>query len=248
MSNDSLRAPIRYAEVLTTGQTIALDKAQLLALKFREINVKEAFTLADCHGQFFRAALTAAESGGGKAQIYEAMATSPESSLDLTLFCAVLARQRMLGVIQKATELGVMAVVPVFSEKSVPASGLAHEKAHAWPAQALRAARQCRRASIPRVASAITLAAALETPHFQAANLRYYLDDRAPVGAGLSDQRKPASRIAFVVGPEGGFTNGERTHLAACGATPLRLGGRVLRAETAALVGVALLQHHFGDL
>ena len=219
-----------------------------MALQFREINVKEAFTLVDSRGQFFRASLTTVGAAAGQAQVYEAMESSPESSLHLTLLCAVLARQRMLGVIQKATELGVVAVVPVLSEKSVPASGLAHEKAHAWPAQALRAARQCRRASIPEVTQAIALTEAIAAAHFQQAKLRYYLDDRAPLGSALSHPRDAASRIAFVVGPEGGFTDAERAQLAASGAAPLRLGGRVLRAETAALVGVALLQHHYGDL
>ena len=116
MPVDSLRHPIRYAGVLNTGQTIALDKPQLLALQFREINVKEAFTLVDSRGQFFRASLTTTGAVAGGAHVYESMGSSPESSLHLTLLCAVLARQRMLGVIQKASELGVMAVVPVLSE------------------------------------------------------------------------------------------------------------------------------------
>ncbi len=248
MTADCVRQPICHSGSLSVGQAVTLDAEQVRALRFREINPKEAFTLADRDGQYFRAALTAYDAVGGRAQIYEAMASCPESPVHITLLCAVLGRQRMLGVIQKATELGAMAVVPVLSERSVPATGLAHEKAHAWPAQALRAARQCRRASIPEVTTALPLEAALHTAAFRDATHRFYLDDRAPLGSSLNSPRADGQRIVFVTGPEGGFADAERELLLAKGASPLRLGGRVLRAETAALVGLALLQHRFGDL
>ena len=241
-----LNASLRHADILSVGQRIALDGAQLRALRFREINTKEAFTIADRANQFFRASLTSATATEGEALVYEAMPTSPESSADITLLCAVLSRQRMLGVIQKATELGVMRVLPVLSERSVQPDGLAHEKAHAWPAQALRAARQCRRASIPEVRTAVPLASALEDESFRDAERRVYLDDRAHDDSATT-QVNP-TRIAFVVGPEGGFSDEERCLLELKGATPLRIGGRVLRAETAVLVGLTLLQHVYGDM
>lgn len=248
MTTAKLRAPICHAESLAVGQSVTLDAHHVRALRFREINTKEAFTLVDREGKCFRAALKVLKADSGEAQIYEAMATSPESPAHLTLLCAVLARQRMLGVIQKATELGAMGVIPVLSERSVQQAGLAHEKAHAWPAQALRAARQCRRASIPEVRSAQPFATALDSASFREANHRFYLDDRAAVDSTLPTVCHGACRIAFVVGPEGGFTDEERSALVAKGVSPLRLGGRVLRAETAVLVGLTLLQHLYGDL
>ncbi len=242
-----LNASLRHADVLSVGQRIALDADQLRALRLREINVKEAFTIGDRQGQFFRASLTSASAGGGEALVYEGIAGSPESPADITLVCAVLARQRMLGVIQKATELGVMRVLPVLSERSVQSAGLEHEKSHAWPAQAVRAARQCRRASLPEVRATVPLLDALEDECFHAAERRVYLDDRATNSASETTQINP-TRIAFVVGPEGGFTDAERRLLEQKGATPLRIGGRVLRAETAVLVGLTLLQHLYGDM
>jgi 16S rRNA (uracil1498-N3)-methyltransferase len=245
---EEMLAPIRASAALALGTALYLDSEQAQALRFRQLNAKEAFTLVDAKGVFWRASLTALSASHAEAKVYERMARSPESPVELTLICAVLARQRMLTVIQKATELGASCVLPVLSEHSVKAEGLEHEKAHAWPAQALRAARQCRRASIPDVRPAMALAAALRDPVFCDADRRYFLDDRTesdkPVGGEAS---KPA-RIAFVVGPEGGFSEAERQMLRAAGASSLQLGGRVLRAETAALVGLALLQHHYGDL
>src|SRR4249920_2466864 len=117
-------APLVHAEALLPGQRISLDRTHARGLRFREINVKEAFTLVDKDGQFFRASLASLTEDGGEALVYEAMSQSPESPARITLLCAVLARQRMLGVIQKATELGVVCVVPVLSERSVQRAGL----------------------------------------------------------------------------------------------------------------------------
>jgi 16S rRNA (uracil1498-N3)-methyltransferase len=233
------------------GQRIELDTAHARGLRFRGINVKEAFTIVDARGGFFRASLTALDADSGAATVYEAMATPTESRTEITLLCAVLARQRMLVVVQKATELGVIRIVPVLSERSVQRNGLAHEKAHAWPGQALRASRQCRRASVPLVSGAIPLEAALDEDARRGTERRFYLDDH-PGGLTLhpsAHEREVApSSIALVVGPEGGFTDGERSLLESRRSTPLRLGGRVLRAETAVLVGLTLLQHWYGDM
>jgi 16S rRNA (uracil1498-N3)-methyltransferase len=241
-------APLRHAGILAVGQRIELGLLHVRGLRFREINPKEAFTLMDEGGSFFRASLIALGDAAGEALVYEAMTASPESPAHITLLCAVLARQRMLGVIQKATELGVAQVVPVLSDRSVQRPGLAHEKAHAWPRQALRASRQCRRASVPEIRSAIPFADALDDPSFRGADRRIYLDDCAGVDMAPTGAEKGAGRLAFAVGPEGGWSDQERKLLQDRGAEVLRFGGRVLRAETAVLVGLALLQHWYGDL
>jgi 16S rRNA (uracil1498-N3)-methyltransferase len=243
----TLNAPLRYAGSLVVGQRIELAPAHVRGLGFREVNPKEAFTLVDERGAFFRASLIAVGKTSGEALVYEAMASSPESPVHITLLCAVLARQRMLTVVQKATELGVSRVVPVLSERSVRPEDLAHEKAHAWPRQALRAVRQCRRASVPEIRKATPFAAALADASFQSADRRVYLDDRDSDTAP-PDPSSAVKRLAFAVGPEGGFTDAERRLLQDSGATVLCFGGRILRAETAVLVGLTLLQHQYGDL
>ncbi|MFW2389941.1 MAG: RsmE family RNA methyltransferase [Polyangiales bacterium] len=252
MPAGSLNVPIRHVAQLAEGEQIALDALQVQALRHREIKEKEAFTIVDREGQFFRASLKQMSKSGGEALVYERMASSTESPADITLLCAVLGRQRMLVVVQKATELGVMRIVPVLSERSVPREGLAHEKAHAWPKQALRAARQCRRANLPEVREAIELSSVLEDACFTDADLRVYLDDRASSRRALEVAAAGAERtrrnIVFAVGPEGGWSDDERSMLEKHGALPLRLGGRVLRAETAVFAGLTLLQHTYGDM
>jgi len=243
-------APIRVAKKLEVGTEVLLDAGPTKSLRFREINEKEAFTLRDVEGAYFRASVLSASAERVKATVYERMVSSPESDARITLVCAVLARQRMLLVAQKATELGVARIVPVFSAHSVGPSGLAHEKAHAWPGQVLRAARQCRRASVPEMRNAMPLERVFEDPVWQDATLRYTLDDRATTEAQHFPTREPGKSIevVFAVGPEGGWSDAERALLEKQGARPLRLGGRVLRAETAVLVGLTVLQYVLGDL
>ncbi|MBW2161395.1 MAG: RNA methyltransferase [Deltaproteobacteria bacterium] len=98
----------------------------------------------------------------------------------------------------------------------------------------------------------IELASILEDECFTEADLCVYLDDRASSRRALDDAAPGADRavrrIIFAVGPEGGWSDEERDMLETRGALPLRLGGRVLRAETAVFAGLTLLQHAYGDM
>lgn len=245
------RAPIRFEHPLKLGRPAQFDAPAAEALRARELRVSEACTILDSQGRYFRARILSLGERGGELLPYEQMELPTESPLELTLICAVLNRQRMIQVIPKATELGVSRVVPVLTERSVAPEGLEHEKAHSWPRQALRAVRQCRRAAVPEVLEARPLAEALEAAYWQRADLRLAMDDRAPLPErtreGLVLERGPR-RVCLAVGPEGGWSDVERELLAGAGACWLRLGGRVLRAETAVFTGLVLLQHHLGDL
>ncbi len=243
-------APIRIAKKLEVGAEISLDAGATKSLRFREVNEKEAFTLRDAEGVYFRASLRSLGAERAQVVVYEQLLGSPESDARITLVCAVLARQRMLMVTQKATELGVTRMIPVFSAFSVGPAGLAHEKVHAWPGQALRAVKQSRRASVPELRPAMPLERLFDEPAWRDAQHRFMLDDRA-VGAPHSLPAREPGRpveVVFAVGPEGGWSDPERLLLAERGATPLRLGARVLRAETAVLAGLTVLQYALGDL
>ncbi len=239
-------APLTHPAPLELQQTISLTSTCVAGLHARKVNVKEAFTLADSAGNFFRAALHSLTATAGEALVYERMALAPESPVEVTLVCAVLQRQRMLWVAQKAAELGVARIQPVFTLKSVPPAEIGHEKPHAWPGQALKGARQCRRASLPEVCRTVPLDEVLASAAWREADRRLYLDDRAD--ENVSDLLVPCRSVMLVIGPEGGFANVERQRLVDAGARSLRLGGRVLRAETAVMVGLTVVQHRIGDL
>lgn len=235
--------PLAIPLPLKLDEPFRFDRGIARRLRLREVNAKEAFTLRDAAGHYLRASVKAYDGKGGLAVAYERMGRSPEPTIDLTLACAVLGRQRMHLVVQKATELGVRRIVPLLTDHSVPPDAVANEQAHAWPGHIARAAKQCRRSSLPHLIPPTSLEAFLASPLLAATDLRLYLDDRSDPAAAPTELPR---RIVLFVGPEGGFSDAERRRLAAH-ARPWMLGGRVLRAETAVLVGLTAAHMAWGD-
>lgn len=167
-----------------------------------------------------------------------------ESPLTVTLAQGISRGERMDYTIQKAVELGVSAIVPLATERSTVRldEARAQKRQEHWAGIIRHAAEQSGRTRLPAlepVCSVATEAARERAP------LRLMLDP----GAGQSLMSLPAAReIALAIGPEGGFSAGERQTLLAGGYLRVRLGPRVLRTETAALVALALLQARHGDL
>jgi 16S rRNA (uracil1498-N3)-methyltransferase len=250
MASQGLGAPLRHAlhfpKLTEAGLAIELDAQLARGLAFRQVNVKEGFTILDGAGRAYRASLKELTATGGQAVVYEACARSPESPLRLTLLCAVLSRQRMTTVVQKATELGVSAIVPVLTDHSVQARDLEHEKPWGWKGQVLRAVKQCRRASVPDLREVQTLAGYLKQLQERPPEALFLLDDRASPAAAAA--QASLTEVVLAIGPEGGWSENERLQFARLGAKELALGGRVLRAETAVFVGLTVLQTRYGDL
>jgi 16S rRNA (uracil1498-N3)-methyltransferase len=169
---------------------------------------------------------------------------------DVRLLVALAKGEKMDLVVQKTTELGVAAILPFEAERSVVRldAERGEERARRWRRIAEEAARQCGRADVPEVAVPATLARALAAvPRSHALHLLL-----AP-GAGAARPAGPAVAAAplghaIVVGPEGGLSPGEVAACLAAGARVTSLGPRTLRAETAAIVAVALAQARHGDL
>ncbi len=235
--------PIATDRRLTLQEPFPIEREWVKRLERRDVNVKEAFTIRDGSGGYYRVSVKELHSAGGLAVPYELMQRSPEPTIDITLACSVLARQRMIFVMQKATELGVTCVVPLLTDHSVPPEGLDHERANSWPGQVVRAAKQCRRGSLPQVLPPATLDSFLESAKFKAADVCVMLDDRSDPEPA---QANPPSRVVLIVGPEGGVSDAERLRLAGK-ARPWFLGGRILRAETAVLVGLTAVHLNWGD-
>ena len=238
--------PLAVPATLKINEPFRFDRGLAKRLRMREMNAKEAFTLCDGSGAWFRASLKEYDGRGGLAVAYERMSRSPEATIDLTLACAVLARQRMQLVVQKATELGVRRIVPLLTDHSVPPEAVEHEQAHAWAGHIARAARQCRRSSLPHLLAPAAFDAFLGSPLLAAADLCLFLDDRSDPAAHAAPAEPPPRRIVLLVGPEGGFSDAERHRLKGP-ARPWALGGRVLRAETAVLVGLTAVHMTWGD-
>jgi 16S rRNA (uracil1498-N3)-methyltransferase len=146
--------------------------------------------------------------------------------------------------IQKAVELGVNRVVPLATDRSTVKldDDRARKRGEHWLGIMRHAAEQSGRTGLPVLEEVRTVV--LHATQEQA-QLRLMLDP----GADISLMDLPAAKaISLAIGPEGGFSAAEREILVAAGYQRVRLGPRVLRTETAALVAIALLQAKFGDL
>lgn len=152
---------------------------------------------------------------------------------DLWLMFAVLKRDTTDMVVQKATELGVSALLPVFTERTV-AGRVNHDRLRAIT---IEAAEQSERLTVPLVQPALPLPEALDA--WPVDRPLYVALERVATG-GLGVAVGPAG---LLIGPEGGLGPRDRATLDRLGfVRPVCLGPRILRAETAAIVGLALLQ------
>jgi 16S rRNA (uracil1498-N3)-methyltransferase len=169
-----------------------------------------------------------------------------ESPLRITLVQGVSRSERMDWTLQKATELGVAAIAPVLSSRSVVRldDKQAEKKQLHWRGIVISACEQCGRSKAPHVAAPLTLRNYLASTKKE--GLRLVLSPAAPGSlAGLTSM--PA-RVELLIGPEGGLDDDELHAAATAGFTPVRLGPRVLRTETAAVAALSVLQALWGDL
>lgn len=168
---------------------------------------------------------------------------APESPLSLTLAAAVLKSDKFDLVVQKAVELGVERVVPLISKRSESRFRDSEKRVDRWRRIALEASKQCGRARLMGI----------DAP-FEFKDFCQVAGD-APVflfsergGGELREPVTPTTPITAVTGPEGGWDDDELALAEGSGFQVVTLGGRILRAETAAVAVAAILQHRFGDL
>jgi 16S rRNA (uracil1498-N3)-methyltransferase len=202
-------------------------------------------------------ACVVAEPGGrkGAARLEvrgRAEAPSPESPLELTLAVALLKGEKFDLVVQKATELGVAAVSPVLTKRADVRPRDERDAARRlerWRRLALEAAKQSGRARVPVVAGPLDFGALVGAAAGDDATRVLFAErggsglDALAAGAGRARRR-----VTALVGPEGGWDDEELELARARGWLVVTLGGRTLRAETAAIAVCALLQHLHGDL
>lgn len=162
-----------------------------------------------------------------------------ESVPDLWLCFAPVKKARLDFIIEKATELGVSRLQPVITERTI----VERVKQERLEAQIIEACEQCGRTALPELADPLKLPQLLANwPD----NRSLMFADEAG-GMPFSQLKVPAP-AAILVGPEGGFTDKERTLLIAHEAVQrMALGPRILRAETAALAAIALWMGQDGD-
>lgn len=179
----------------------------------------------------------------------EKLAETHEPSVKITLAQGLAKGEKMDFIIQKAVEMGVNSIVPVAMEHSVVRlEGIkAVKKVERWQKIAEAAAKQSKRDIIPQVQQVQTVAQMLAVNNLQHKIIAYECEDRLGLKSALQ-QCKPLEELLLIIGPEGGISETELQQARNCGAVPVSLGRRILRAETAGLVALSAILYETGDL
>lgn len=236
-----IEAPLRPGARIVLPESAATHLTRVLRLRGGD-----ACVLFNGDGHDHAARLVAVGKREVVAEVSAATAVANESPLRVVLLQGVARGEKMDLILQKATELGVAAVVPVNSERSevkLDAERAEKRVAH-WRSVVVSACEQSGRATLPTVAAPAALADAARAID---ATLKLTLDPQGEHALASLPVPSPAS-VVIAVGPEGGWSPRDRELLRAAGFGGLRLGPRVLRTETAGLAAIAALQARFGDL
>lgn len=234
-------APLSVGTSLALPETAANHLARVLRLR-----EGDGCVLFNGDGHDYDARLTAISKRGVVADIVGARAIDNESPLRVILLQGIARGEKMDLILQKATELGVAAIVPVMAERTevkLDAERTEKRVAH-WRSVIASACEQSGRARLPSLSAPASLADAARDVGTGATKLT--LDPTGDVA--LATVEIASGAVVVAIGPEGGWSPRDRDTLSAAGFTGLRLGPRILRTETAGLAAIAALQSRFGDL
>jgi 16S rRNA (uracil1498-N3)-methyltransferase len=231
-----------------TGEQIALQSREArYILTVLRLGPGDGVTVFDGAGNEYRTELAEDDDGGMYLAIREGARPERESPLQITLGQALLKGERMKFVIQKATELGAARIIPLVTSRTIPVVEGEREslRLERWQRIAQEAAKQSGRTMVPEIEAIHELADFLT----QATGARIMLweGEPAPLREVMRKIDAP-TEITLLIGPEGGFAEEEVTAAQAQGFLVAGLGQRVLRAETATLSVLSIIQHLFGDL
>lgn len=233
--------PLQAGAQFALPDTAANHLARVLRLR-----EGDGCVLFNGDGHDYDARITAISKRGVLADIVGARAVDNESPLHVTLLQGIARGEKMDLILQKATELGVAAIVPVMAERTevkLDAERTEKRVAH-WRSVIASACEQSGRARLPTLSLPAALADAAGIVDGAATKLT--LDPTGEVT--LASAQVAAGAVVVAIGPEGGWSPRDRDTLAAAGFIGLRLGPRILRTETAGLAAIAALQSRFGDL
>jgi 16S rRNA (uracil1498-N3)-methyltransferase len=241
-----MRIPRIYSHQPLSGQSIVdLDEnASRHLSKVLRMQAGRELILFDGHGGEYSAIISAVGKKVVSVELGDFSSIDRQSPLSIHLGIGISRGERFDHVLQKATELGVTTITPLFSERTeVKLSGPRLEKKQLhWQQILISSCEQCQRNRLPELSAPLNLDQWLPKVDEQQ---RFVLHHRSDVT--LSHEPAPNS-VALAIGPEGGLSEFEIEASKKFGFQSLTLGPRVFRTETAPLTAISLMQYLWGDL
>lgn len=227
-----------------TGLTLSPSETRHLRNVLR-LRAGDDVRVFDGTGREFHCEIVDVKKGGAELRVVtEVEPAAPESSVEVTLAAAAYLHDKLDLVVQKAVELGVVRFRPLVTARSEVKYRDMIKRAERWRKIALEATKQCERARIMLVDEPV-LFESFAAESDPSAGLLLMFSEKG--GGKIPEDVRPA-RVTALVGPKGGWEDSEIEVATQRGYVPIKLGRRIMRAETAAITFAALVQHRFGDL
>ncbi len=232
------------------GELVRLSREQAHQVRqVLRLGPGDTVVVLDDRGSEYEVTLTAVGPKEAVGRVTNKREATGEPKVQLTLFQSLLIREKFEWVLQKATEVGVVQIVPVLTARGlVRTKQIEENKLDRWQRILTEAAEQAHRSRIPRIEPVCL---------FEDIFSRFVGFDRFLIAApsetaslreALQGMERPEPSIALLIGPEGGFTDEEVALAREKGALAVGLGPRILRTETAAIVASALILYELGEM
>ncbi|KPU27929.1 16S rRNA methyltransferase [Caloranaerobacter sp. TR13] len=214
------------------------------------LDISEIINVSNCEGKEYLAQITEIEKDYVEAVIKEEFESKSEPPIQIILYQGLPKSSKMDLIIQKATELGVVEIVPLITKRTVvKVEGEKKElkKLERWKRIAKEASKQCKRGIIPVVNKIITFNEMINRLNDEEFILVPYENE---LKIGLKDilRTYKKGKINIIIGPEGGFEEEEIEKLKKINAHIISLGPRILRTETAGFTTISVVMYELGDL
>jgi 16S rRNA (uracil1498-N3)-methyltransferase len=234
---------LQESSILTKPVVVKEEKAHYLISVLR-CRPGDRLIVTDEKGSSYTAQILSASKKEVLIDIVGDYSLDTESALNMILIQGLLKGEKMDFVVQKATELGVSAIVPVITERSQLRDTRKHPR---WKKIAEEASRQSGRTRIPEISKTYSFKDVFELPGVISGKGVIFWEQG---GERLSDiaGRIQNTDVYLMIGPEGGFSEKEAMLATEKGFFTATLGNRILRAETAAIAAVSIMQFTLGDI
>ena len=236
-----------HSNPLGLNQIITLDEfASHHALRVMRVKVDDFLILFNGDGFEYRGRVSDINKKTINVEILSKEKNNSESPININLFQSISSNEKMDMVIQKATELGVSSIQPIFTSRSTIKLSLDRTKKRLihWKQVSISACEQSGRSKIPTIRSPIGFDQISEGIKTNSLNLLLH-PDNLEESSNLPNEY--SGDINVFIGPEGGFSQDEVLLLKKQNCINIQLGPRILRTETAPLAIIAILQYKYGD-
>lgn len=202
-------------------------------------------------GMEARATIRSIEKDCVRVEILDTYPSIDESPLDLTVAQSFLKDKKMDELVRRLTELGTCRFVAFYSKRSVaiPGKSKIEERIDRWKGLSVETLKQCGRGQPMEIGFAGTFSELIRSSSGMACRIICW-EEESPASSlpTLYKWKSSVGRAMIVMGPEGGFSAEEIAEAGQNGFSCMSLGPRILRAETATLAAVSIMQFHLGDM